>query len=672
MHGDDVPEVHFLRVVLLTHHVCLALYALIVVRAVASVATPVLRGERSVRSIVGWLLELRAWLQKSNGTSEETDTKRLSAKAKEHVTARRVERTIAFCQHGLHIIALYATLCLFLFRYHAFSASFGTECATPFLPSSLLVDLTMGFVVGLYVHFLPQRIGPITIDVFHAVFMARVAWQGTPPAYVTGSTPRESIYLLYRLCCGALIGNPSVTALLNTALVAIRVYLYIRTSTEPAWDCNGDGYGKINVFMEYGDTSLALTMFVLTEMFCGVTAVLASWTFEYSTWKEGLAILQAKVATRAESTITALLSMLCDAVVPTTVDFTLTTPSEQLAGFLMRQPFNKTYEGSNLLDLLVEEDREDVAEQLASCLDAPGQTVSALARAIDGGGTLLSLRLYSTQFTDAEDRNGFMIGILDARREEGHVPTLCPPQCQADQDFDLPATRQHRTVEVASEASGGLYPAYTQEGAEQPPSDWYPYDKSSESSAATSSVGAASSHGSLPLFRDSEGASEVWVDFSQDNLPIVHASSAFESLMGPGREHFFKDWMEKQEVKLLRKRVYTVIKERRAARRAMPSGLPQDEDVKLATLKNCCFKPHLARKANFAYVVSGSASLVHADDPSSGAPIIVHIKLSSVNVRALKSDSKDKQAQRKKANALRKEERDKLNVRASGIRLAQL
>eukprot|EP00929_Paragymnodinium_shiwhaense_P060735 TRINITY_DN3031_c2_g1_i1.p1 TRINITY_DN3031_c2_g1~~TRINITY_DN3031_c2_g1_i1.p1 ORF type:complete len:650 (-),score=106.77 TRINITY_DN3031_c2_g1_i1:242-2191(-) len=642
----EPPEVHFFRVVLLADHVCLAIYTVAAIRALALALRPLLSARAA--GVVERLFDVGAWFQ---GKLRRTGCDHHTEKLREYVTERRVRRTMNFSKNAVHVVALYSVCQISKNRYFAFNESFVEEQYVPKLTTALSVDMTLAFVAAMYMRMFPHWVGPFTVDFFHMVVVARVAWQGHATGrYVTGSTPSESVYLIMRVCSAVLIGNPGFTAFLNTVLVASRLFFYIQITTGPPYrNLEGIEEARVNVFMEYDDEAKALEKFVLTECFCGLATVLATWTLSDSTWQEGLAVLQAKTASRAEGTITCLLSMLCDAVVPTSLNFTLTTPSQQLAGFFMRKPLNDTYEGNNLLNLFQEEDRAHVAEQLSACLDVPGKTVSAVARAVDGGGSKLTARLYCTQYTDAEDRNGFMIGILEERFDDGLVAQRSAPPIEDDH---LSASWQKLGGgRLAAAAAGG--------------------SKHAEDGCSEGTSAATSKSSNIEVVVNSSGAAEVFVDFSQKRLPILRASADFLSLMGPGHEESLEGWINPVELNMMRRAVDEAMQKRQVALQAQSDPLQMvEEEQTIAKLQNFCLAPRLAKNGDFVYVVEGFAYLVFKDSLPAG-PVVVRMELSSVSVQPHKK-TLGRRREKRKAIALYRREKQKLQNRAAGVHIAEL
>eukprot|EP00929_Paragymnodinium_shiwhaense_P060736 TRINITY_DN3031_c2_g1_i2.p1 TRINITY_DN3031_c2_g1~~TRINITY_DN3031_c2_g1_i2.p1 ORF type:complete len:654 (-),score=109.93 TRINITY_DN3031_c2_g1_i2:534-2495(-) len=646
----EPPEVHFFRVVLLADHVCLAIYTVAAIRALALALRPLLSARAA--GVVERLFDVGAWFQ---GKLRRTGCDHHTEKLREYVTERRVRRTMNFSKNAVHVVALYSVCQISKNRYFAFNESFVEEQYVPKLTTALSVDMTLAFVAAMYMRMFPHWVGPFTVDFFHMVVVARVAWQGHATGrYVTGSTPSESVYLIMRVCSAVLIGNPGFTAFLNTVLVASRLFFYIQITTGPPYrNLEGIEEARVNVFMEYDDEAKALEKFVLTECFCGLATVLATWTLSDSTWQEGLAVLQAKTASRAESSSTCLLSTLCDAVVPTSLNFTLTTPSRQLTGFFMRKPLNDTYEGNNLLNLFEEEDRAHVAEQLSACLDMPGKTVSAVARAVDGGGFRQTARLYCTQYTDAEDRNGFMIGILEERFDDGVVDQWSAPPTEDD-------------LSASWQTLGGDPLAAAAAGGSKPAEDACSEDTSEATSTKSSNVEVVVS---------SSGAAEVWIDFSQQHLPILRASEAFLSLMGTDHEECLKGWINPVELNIMRRQVDEALQKRQVALEAQADSFQRDEEeeeevARIAKLENFRLAPRFAKDGDFVYIVEGFASLVFKDSLPAG-PVVVRMELSSVSVQPHKK-TLGRRREKRKAIALYRREKQKLQNRAAGVHIAEL
>eukprot|EP00929_Paragymnodinium_shiwhaense_P042642 TRINITY_DN22036_c0_g1_i4.p1 TRINITY_DN22036_c0_g1~~TRINITY_DN22036_c0_g1_i4.p1 ORF type:complete len:693 (-),score=104.85 TRINITY_DN22036_c0_g1_i4:177-2255(-) len=630
----EPPEVTFFRGVMLVNHVCFVAYIGGALWRFGSFCKGCVLGEErsagGCRAVKTWLQQVRA--RALQNSSADTLRGFHAAKVQGLVSQRRVARSMVFARHGVHFIALYALMTNMMFGYSAFTDSWAEGQDLRRLPDSMVVDLTLAFLISLYMRALPRRTGPITMDVFHAAFVARAGWQSqTSLAAITGSSPRESIYIVYRLCCAMLMGNPGFTVVLNVALAAVRVYFYVEGSS---WPTPTQAPLTVNVYADYGGNDTV--MFAATEVFVACAAVLASWTLEDATSQEVFATLQARASSRAEETISALLAMLCDAVVPTTLDFMLTSPSTSLAGFLLRSPPNNTYEGSNLMQFISAEDREHVAEQLRSCPELAGTTVSVLGRAGDGAGTLCAVRMYCTRFTDARDRDGFMIGILDARREDDCGSARAPPD-----SFDADSA----ALALAAR-TGSTTLACLSEGD----ASW-----SQPSSVATSE--ASSRH---IVESSAVGAMQAWLDISRKGWPIQRATSAFMSLGGPNNTGSLEDWLCKQDSQRVNARVQDLLKEVKAMRaaHALPSG-----EIPVARLNNFWLQPELAKKCRYSYVCEGAMDLILTETDLDGA-VIVRLTVSSVTVKMTKQTQKEIDKQKKKDKSFRKKQRRRLEERA--------
>eukprot|EP00929_Paragymnodinium_shiwhaense_P042640 TRINITY_DN22036_c0_g1_i2.p1 TRINITY_DN22036_c0_g1~~TRINITY_DN22036_c0_g1_i2.p1 ORF type:complete len:694 (-),score=115.22 TRINITY_DN22036_c0_g1_i2:177-2258(-) len=631
----EPPEVTFFRGVMLVNHVCFVAYIGGALWRFGSFCKGCVLGEErsagGCRAVKTWLQQVRA--RALQNSSADTLRGFHAAKVQGLVSQRRVARSMVFARHGVHFIALYALMTNMMFGYSAFTDSWAEGQDLRRLPDSMVVDLTLAFLISLYMRALPRRTGPITMDVFHAAFVARAGWQSqTSLAAITGSSPRESIYIVYRLCCAMLMGNPGFTVVLNVALAAVRVYFYIEGCARPL---PTDDDPPVNVYKDYGGSGTV--MFAATEFFVACAAVLASWTLEDATSQEVFATLQARASSRAEETISALLAMLCDAVVPTTLDFMLTSPSTSLAGFLLRSPPNNTYEGSNLMQFISAEDREHVSEQLSSCPEVAGTTVSVLGRAVDGAGTQFAVRMYCTRFTDAKDRDGFLIGILDARREDDCGSARAPPD-----SFDADSA----ALALAAR-TGSTTLACLSEGD----ASW-----SQPSSVATSE--ASSRH---IVESSAVGAMQAWLDISRKGWPIQRATSAFMSLGGPNNTGSLEDWVNKQDVQKVNARIQDLLKEVKAMRAEDPRV--DDEELPVARLNNFWLQPELAKKCCYSYVCEGLMDMILTETDLDGA-VIVRLTVSSVTVKMTRQTQKESDKQKKKDRAFRKKQRRQLEERA--------
>eukprot|EP00929_Paragymnodinium_shiwhaense_P103683 TRINITY_DN6735_c0_g1_i4.p1 TRINITY_DN6735_c0_g1~~TRINITY_DN6735_c0_g1_i4.p1 ORF type:complete len:607 (-),score=71.28 TRINITY_DN6735_c0_g1_i4:453-2075(-) len=485
--------------------------------------------------------------------------------------------------------------------------------------------------------------GPLTVDFIHMAFMARAAWQSQPSTlYVTGSSPPEPLYVVFRLLCAVLVGNPAFTAFLNIALLTVRVYLYVESTAVP----RRLGELPMNVYDAY--EANAFTMFVFTEMFVVAAAVLASWTLQASTFQEASATLQAKVSSRAQETINALLSLLCDAVVPTTLDFTLTTPSLALAGFLLRRPLNNTYEGSNLMQFIDEQDRGHMARQFSSCSNLPGTTASVLARVVDGNGSRLAVRMYCTRYTDAMDRDGFMIGVLDDRQNDDFASAAVPPASDVDSRFLVDA------------CSASILSASPSE------------DRHVDSCSQSGSV-ATSDTSSLHIHGDCDSAMEVCVDFAEKHLPVCRATMAFMLLAGPTNCSSLHDWFSKADLQEVTARVQAAHQKAEQLRAYVAAAYGREasqedlgEEAHVTTLTDFRLQPKFARKCRFFYEVKGVIKLVLSESPSNGL-VIVRIQLTSVTVKRPKRRRK----RNWKRSVLQQHEWQKLAQRAMTVQVTE-
>lgn len=179
---------------------------------------------------------------------------------------------------------------------------------------------------------------------------------------------------------------------------------------------------------------------------------------------------------------------------------------------------------------------------------------------------------------------------------------------------------------------------------------------------------SASSAGSFRMLSDTGGKAEVWIDFSQDHLPILRASEAFSSLMGPGRENSLKGWIYSLELKLLRQAVDETWRKHNALQVQSHNPVAQEKEEGVAYLEDFVLRPRLARNGRFAYFVDGVASLVFTESLP-GGPTVVHLSLSNISVHARGPKGWPSGSIDKAACAARKTETEKLKQRASGERL---
>eukprot|EP00929_Paragymnodinium_shiwhaense_P090868 TRINITY_DN50963_c0_g1_i2.p1 TRINITY_DN50963_c0_g1~~TRINITY_DN50963_c0_g1_i2.p1 ORF type:complete len:479 (-),score=96.39 TRINITY_DN50963_c0_g1_i2:113-1351(-) len=267
------------------------------------------------------------------------------------------------------------------------------------------------------------------------------------------------------------------------------------------------------VFHYWGDARLCLMqeIFLCAAAWC-VSIIVDCWN--YATVR---ANLQAQASSTSEGTVKALLVVLCDAVVTVDMDLAFCTHGMEIASFLVRRPLNNSYEGTSLLDLVEEDDRHRVREQITAALMGHGTTLSLSTRLIDGNGNALSVQMYCTCFVDINDCRCYVIGILELK-----------DAMYGNQRQDTLAVDYLDDTMNGIRGSGALH---------------------SVSEADRDSFKSEGESVTVPLCTDAEEV-EFWIDIAEGSLPVVNANLVAATIVGPLSSTIgasFMDWLRQSD-----------------------------------------------------------------------------------------------------------------------------
>eukprot|EP00929_Paragymnodinium_shiwhaense_P062311 TRINITY_DN31114_c0_g1_i1.p1 TRINITY_DN31114_c0_g1~~TRINITY_DN31114_c0_g1_i1.p1 ORF type:complete len:613 (-),score=73.69 TRINITY_DN31114_c0_g1_i1:199-2037(-) len=442
------------------------------------------------------------------------------------------------------------------------------------LHHSPLVLLTMTFVVCLYIRMFDRHVTPWTFDVWHFLVLGRMIWAAVVASDVHHLLAGPYALTAGRYVCAFLFGTPSVTCMLNLVLALANSCKYAALLA----DLGGDELRMATtihgaVFEVFG---VQVLMWATTWM---VSCVVLDWSESMERSK-----LNAKAATSRESKVTSMQAVLCDAVVDVDEHLTLITPSTQLAHFLLRQPLNSSYAGTSLLAFVDEVDRERVKLQVLSASTGPGTTTSVSTRMMDGNRSMLSVQMYCVAFLDADDCQGYCIGVRELK-------DVTPDSFGRVDSLDSEAPVGSSILEVSATEVG--------------------FD-----SADAESIGSAV----VPLVMD---PAEVvaCVDCSKNDMPILTASAPMTQLVGPlhSEESSLLAWFSDRDVA----RIVTRFNDALNAYEAEGS-----EANAQATLGKFKLRPAHALRAGLQYVATVSVDFsdtlkhVSGDDSAGHCPVV--------------------------------------------------
>jgi len=173
---------------------------------------------------------------------------------------------------------------------------------------------------------------------------------------------------ILRLALAVVIGNARLTTTVNCIVSAATIAKYVSLSAVPvsgvlAEDVFIPAVGQSCRLVENPRSDSTLTMhFFVREMFTLSFIVAIAWLVEAWMKADVRAMMDLKISTQAETTVRAVLSAMCDAVVDLGCDLCISTPSPMLATVLSRHDPPGDLQGTLLADLMPHADKERFAQ----------------------------------------------------------------------------------------------------------------------------------------------------------------------------------------------------------------------------------------------------------------------------------------------------------------------
>eukprot|EP00930_Biecheleria_cincta_P022292 TRINITY_DN16292_c0_g1_i1.p1 TRINITY_DN16292_c0_g1~~TRINITY_DN16292_c0_g1_i1.p1 ORF type:complete len:565 (+),score=69.38 TRINITY_DN16292_c0_g1_i1:61-1755(+) len=216
---------------------------------------------------------------------------------------------------------------------------------------------------------------------------------------------RRSLVTAGRLILAAIDGSRPFTVFVNMICSASTMWLSLNLSaTHAKHDQSGSR------------RSAGVTQDVVQELFLFYCAMTLQATVHSLISSESLATVEAKSLRQAEFTARSLLTRLCDAVVRLGPNLRLREPSQDLAALLMKEKAPDYFLGDSFVDLVEEDDREFLMQELSSS----GNCVRALpVRMRDSCGNSVTMQIFHAPFLDPDDQMAHLLGLCEKSIEEG-------------------------------------------------------------------------------------------------------------------------------------------------------------------------------------------------------------------------------------------------------------
>eukprot|EP00929_Paragymnodinium_shiwhaense_P080358 TRINITY_DN41904_c0_g1_i1.p1 TRINITY_DN41904_c0_g1~~TRINITY_DN41904_c0_g1_i1.p1 ORF type:complete len:842 (-),score=69.67 TRINITY_DN41904_c0_g1_i1:98-2623(-) len=560
---------------------CLALYLAVMARR-AWLALP--SSDIAAVTAATWKSSLARFWQCWTSSGSES---RWDAKVRQLAEETRVQRGALFCRISVHILAMLAIMSMVWFQYYDITKWHDLERAKWELNQSTFVELTLGFVTCSYGWLLPGYMTSRTLDGMHCLVLFRLCWQAAASESVYNMIGNATVPVLLRVLGALIVGTPKITLLLNALCSITKLWrfavLFFALSLEE----------QDFVMSMWSNLS---TMVVHEVFLCASTWSVSALV---KRWNETTvrANLKAKASTTNEATINSMLVVLCDVVVTLGDDLTFSGASIQMAQFLLRQPLNNSYDGVSFLDLVDEEDRPRVREQITSSLIGHGTTLSLSTRLLDGHGSYVMVQMYCTCFLDIYDCRAYVIGILEIRDSEHS-------RRQDTNALQFPGLEHDALNGVRG--SGALH---------------------SVSEADSFRTADASSAEAVPLVTENAKL-EIWIDIADERLPVVETSVLMRAITGPSSDDSvsFLGWLRSSKadavVNLLAEAFYRF------------SANPVDAFA-TAELGKIALRPPHAMRAGLEYVADVTADLANSLQLTATGKSLVCLRSTDVGIRKM-------------------------------------
>eukprot|EP00929_Paragymnodinium_shiwhaense_P061840 TRINITY_DN30896_c0_g1_i2.p1 TRINITY_DN30896_c0_g1~~TRINITY_DN30896_c0_g1_i2.p1 ORF type:complete len:710 (+),score=125.01 TRINITY_DN30896_c0_g1_i2:197-2326(+) len=462
------------------------------------------------------------------------------------VQLRRTHRIRNFSSAVAAPVALMVIVTLVQFRLYDFTSPIPVERPEKEIYESPFVMLVLGYSCLVAVEVFPDAWTTFIADVSYFVIFGWLAWRVGWETNVVRLAAGSTMHVTLRFGTYTVIGNKRLTFLLNTLLSSYRMLKYMKMME----GLSAEEVAEADRFLGAGHmmNTFNTELLILSQVF------VAASINEEQLVAEIRATLDAIKWSESSQNVMSLLSLICNAVVTTSRDFLLTTPSMDLAGFLLRAPPNNSYTGAQLLDLVAELDRAKVKRQLGETCTSPGASTTLSAHMVDGNQTSIRVQLYCSCVRLPEKRIGYIMGIVESSMSEGrmHHETLTRdlyPYREAGPGVVL-VRKDEKSISVNSNDNVSNAPSSVPSGVhasaiieereqKQQPRRQPPDAQATVEAWLAKMKGTPEAlRRSLPplvVGNDSDEIPEVTVNAQSPNLPIIKCNVAFQELVGKKR-----------------------------------------------------------------------------------------------------------------------------------------
>eukprot|EP00927_Polykrikos_kofoidii_P067704 TRINITY_DN63153_c0_g1_i1.p1 TRINITY_DN63153_c0_g1~~TRINITY_DN63153_c0_g1_i1.p1 ORF type:complete len:697 (-),score=79.23 TRINITY_DN63153_c0_g1_i1:59-2149(-) len=384
------------------------------------------------------------------------------------------------------------------------------------LPNAFFIAVCLLFAIA------PSKATLFRMDTVHALAVIRFIQHIITAETAAIIYQEVSLLATARLVLSACFGNVSLIAFLNFMYCAAVCIAYNRI-------CRGDELVELFMGRDH------LLVFVTHRVFECLVIVGISAMFEARSVAEAKVTIQARASMQMESTVTALLSVLCDAVVHLGDTFRLKAPSPQLAALLLRQPLEKGFVGSSILDFVDRCDHDVLMQHLQGCI--PGPALSLHVCMVDSRSLRVRTQVYVSCIVDICGRRDYLLGVREVDTEQTDnfkQREDCPPiDCHGENDAAIvrPISMmvheaRERGGNSSRDACSGKVHA-SGSGSEGSASELNG-DTTDENSSGDVSLSVINTDAS-----ESAGEVAAWFDAMNPSYPIMRCTTAFSLVGGP-------------------------------------------------------------------------------------------------------------------------------------------
>eukprot|EP00747_Dinoflagellata_sp_TGD_P111680 gnl/TRDRNA2_/TRDRNA2_171272_c1_seq1.p1 gnl/TRDRNA2_/TRDRNA2_171272_c1~~gnl/TRDRNA2_/TRDRNA2_171272_c1_seq1.p1 ORF type:complete len:606 (-),score=72.80 gnl/TRDRNA2_/TRDRNA2_171272_c1_seq1:34-1851(-) len=158
------------------------------------------------------------------------------------------------------------------------------------------------------------------------------------------------------------------------------------------------------------EDTLLVAAYLCREVGFMVATSLICYGYEYFLEAEVRGMLSGRSSSQAQSTVLAMLSMLCDAVVHLDPELVIMNAAPQLGAMLFNP--GKNYKGTLFADLLIGDDANRFRHYISNALhDSHAQSINVHLRV--AGGERVQVRLLHSSFQDFDDKPRYIVGICE-------------------------------------------------------------------------------------------------------------------------------------------------------------------------------------------------------------------------------------------------------------------